>query len=210
MSVSLTELSSKAFSEALASKASVPGGGGAAALIGSLAAALGTMATNLTIGKKKYLSWEEDHKRIIAETDELRQRFLSLIEEDAEAFEPLVRAYSMDKNAPDYVEVMTTATLRAAETPLRMMQASGELIVLLEELREKCSLPLLSDVGCAAVAAKAALECASMNVFVNTRLLPGNESAEEMTERAAAMLREYAPRAEAVADSVMSFLRDVT
>ena len=210
MSVSLIELSSKAFSEALASKASVPGGGGAAALIGSLAAALGTMATNLTIGKKKYLSWEEDHKRIIAETDELRQRFLSLIEEDAEAFEPLAKAYSMDKNAPDYVEVMTTAMLRAAETPLRMMQASGELIVLLEELREKCSLPLLSDVGCAAVAAQAALECASLNVFVNTRLLPGNESAEEMAERAAAMLREYAPRAEAVADSVMSFLRDVT
>ena len=49
-----------------------------------------------------------------------------------------------------------------------------------------------------------------MNVFVNTRLLPGNESAEEMAERVAAMLREYAPRAEAVADSVMSFLRDVT
>ena len=210
MSFSLAELNVGTFSEALASKAPVPGGGAAAALIGSLAAALGTMAANLTIGKKKYLSWEEDHKRIIAETDDLRRRFLALIEEDAEAFEPLARAYSMDKNAPDYAEVMTAATLRAAQTPLRMMQACGELIVLLEELRGKCSLPLLSDVGCAAVAAKAALECAGMNVFVNTRLLLGNEAAEAMAERAEAMLREYAPRAEAVADSVLSFLRDVT
>ena len=69
---SLADLSCRAFSEQLFSNAPVPGGGGAAALIGSLASALGAMATNLTIGKKKFLPFEEDHRRIIAEADVLR------------------------------------------------------------------------------------------------------------------------------------------
>ena len=74
---SLINLSCGGFSEQLSSKAPVPGGGSAAALIGSLAAALGAMATNLTIGKKKFLPFEEDHRRIIAEADVLRLRLLA-------------------------------------------------------------------------------------------------------------------------------------
>ena len=208
MSESLTELSCLQFSEQLASKAPVPGGGGAAALMGALAAGLGCMATNLTIGKKKYLPYEEDHRRIIRETEALRLRFLDLTEEDAEAFEPLSRAYSLDRNAPDYAEVMTAATLGAAQAPFAMMRRCCELIELLEELRGKCSALLLSDVGCAAAAGRAALECAAMNVFVNTRLLPENSEARELAEEAEAMLRDYLPRAQALAESVTDFLRE--
>ena len=76
MPESLADLSCRAFSEQLFSKAPVPGGGGAAALIGSLAASLGGMAANLTIGKKKFLPFEEDHRRIIAEPDGRRRRCL--------------------------------------------------------------------------------------------------------------------------------------
>ena len=196
------------FSELLASRAPVPGGGGAAALIGALATALGTMAANLTIGKKDFFLYEEDHRRIIRETDSLRRRFLSLTEEDAAAFEPLSRAYSMDRNAPDYSEVMTAATLRAAQAPFTMMQCCCDLITLLEELRGKCSALLLSDVGCAAAASRSALTCAAMNVFVNTRLLPENGTAQDLAAQADAMLREYIPRAQAVSDSVMDFLKE--
>ena len=103
MPESLTELSCLQFSEQLASKAPVPGGGGTAALIGALAAGLGCMAANLTVGKKKYLPYEEDHIRIIARCSGLRQRFLELVDEDAAAFEPLSAAYSMDKNDPTAV-----------------------------------------------------------------------------------------------------------
>ena len=74
------------FTEELMSKAPTPGGGGTAALIGSLAAALAAMAANLTIGKKKFLPFEQDHLSIIAETNMLRLRLLELMDEDAAAF----------------------------------------------------------------------------------------------------------------------------
>ena len=207
MPKSLLKQSYAAFAEALASKAPVPGGGGAAALIGSLAAALGAMATRLTVGKKKFASFEADHTRIIAACDRLRFAFLTLIEEDATAFEPLSRAYSMDKSNPDYAAAMRTATLNAAAAPLHMMERCCELIVLLEELPEKCSSLLLSDVGCAAVSAKAALECASMNVFVNTRLLPEDSEAQAMAQKAESMLQQFSPKAQAVADLVVAHLK---
>ena len=204
---SLADLSCRAFSEQLFSKAPVPGGGGAAALIGSLASALGAMATNLTIGKKKFLPFEEDHRRIIAEVDRLRMRLLTLMDEDAAAFEPLSRVYSLDRSSPGYAEKLTAATLAACRAPFEMMQNCCTLIALLEELREKCSPLLLSDVGCAALAARCALESASMNVFVNTRMLPDCAEAGTLSARAQTMLEEYLPRAQAVADSIMTYLR---
>ena len=204
----LSGLSCAQFCEQLASKAPVPGGGGAAALAGSLAAALGEMAANLTRGKKSFLHYEEDHRRIIAETENLRMRFLCLIEEDAAAFEPLSRAYSMYKSDPDYAAAMRSATLRAAGAPFEMMENCCALIVLLEELRGKCSSLLLSDVGCAAVAARMALEAASMNVFVNTRLQPDDAEAKHLSLQAGNMLEQFIPRAQAVADSVMNYLKE--
>lgn len=203
---SLSELSCADFAGQLASKAPVPGGGGAAALTASLAAALAAMAARLTQGKKKFLPYGEDYLRIIAEADALRLRFLSLVEEDAAAFEPLSRAYSMDRSDPSYAETMRAATLRAASAPAEMMRGCCELITLLEELSNKCSALLLSDVGCAAVSVHAALEAASMNVLVNTRLLPEDPEAQALSQEASRMLREYLPRAEAVGASVMEHL----
>ena len=204
---SLRNLSCRAFSEQLFSNAPVPGGGGTAALIGSLAASLGGMAANLTIGKKKFLPFEEDHRRIIAEADRIRLRLLTLMDEDAAAFEPLSRVYSLDRSSPGYAEKLMVATLAACKAPFEMMQNCCTLIALLEELREKCSPLLLSDVGCAALAARCALESASMNVFVNTRMLPDCTEAQTLHTKAWAMLEEYLPRAQAVSNSVMDHLR---
>ena len=207
MAENLTAQSCAAFTEQLASKAPVPGGGGAAALIGSLAAALGAMATRLTVGKKKFLPYAEANARLIDDCDRLRDRLLELVEADAAAFEPLSRAYSMDKSDPDYAAILRAATLQAASVPLQMAEHCAELIALLEKLPEISSKLLLSDVGCAAAAARAALECAAMNVFVNTRLLPEDAQAQRMEQRAAALLSESGARADAVSEAVMAYLR---
>jgi formiminotetrahydrofolate cyclodeaminase len=114
----------------------------------------------------------------------------------------------MPKNSPDYAGVMASATLRAAEAPLEMMRCCCRLIALLEELREKASPLLLSDVGCASEAARSALTCAAMNVFANTRMLPDNGKAQDLAAQAESMLSEYVPRAQAVSDSVMGCLRE--
>ena len=204
---SFVDTSCRVFSEQLASPAPVPGGGGAAALIGSLAASLGSMAASLTMGKKKFLTYENDHRRMIDETQSLRIRFLALIDADAAAFEPLSRVYSMDKNTPEYAKLLRTATLAACKAPFEMMQCCSTLITLLEELREKCSVLLLSDVGCAAVASRAALEAASMNVFVNTRMLPDDSEAAAIATEADAILQRDIPRAQALAASVSIYLR---
>ena len=134
-------------------------------------------------------------------------RLLTLMDEDAAAFEPLSRVYSLDKSSPGYAEKLTSATLTACKAPFEMMECCCTLIALLEELREKCSVLLLSDVGCAALAARCALESASMNVFVNTRMLPGCAEADTLSAKAQAMLEEYLPRAQTVADSIMTYLR---
>ena len=145
--------------------------------------------------------------RIIARSNELRQRFLKLIDEDAAAFEPLAAAYSMDRNDPSFTQHFRTVTLGACRAPFAMMECCAELTVLLEELLEKCSVLILSDVGCAALAVRAALEAAAMNVFVNTRSLPEDREAADLEERAADLLREYIPRSEEVSDSVLRHLR---
>ena len=76
------------FVEVLASKAPVPGGGGASALVGAVGTALGNMVGSLTVGKKKYADVEDEMWELKAKCDQLQKDFLSLIERDAEVFEP--------------------------------------------------------------------------------------------------------------------------
>ncbi len=208
MKEKLSTLSLPEFMQRLGSKEPVPGGGGAAAVMGAIAASLGTMAANLTAGKKKYLAYEEDYCRIVDETEMLRIRFLTLIDEDAEGFEPLAAAYSIDKNAPDFKETLLNASINACRAPLEMMRCCCRLIGILEELLDKCSVLLLSDVGCAALAARSGLEAASMNVFVNTRTMKNDGKAIAIAQETEAMLTTYLPRAQKVADTVMSYLRN--
>ena len=83
------------FTRELSENAPVPGGGVAAALCGALAAALSSMVASLTVGKKKYEAVREDMDALIQDAGRLREEFLSLIDEDAEAFKPLAAAYRL-------------------------------------------------------------------------------------------------------------------
>lgn len=204
---SLYKLSCEDFSKELFSKAPVPGGGGAAAYIGALGVSLGAMAVNLTRGKKKFLEFEPEYEQMLTDAELYRKRLLALIDKDAAAFEPLSKAYSMPKDDPDYAETMRRVTIEAAKAPLEMMHYCALSIDLIERILQKCSKLMISDVGCAAVAAEAALECAALNVFVNTRLLKDDIEADKMAREAEQMLADYIPKAAAVADEVFDRLR---
>ena len=203
----LTDKSCRDFAGALASKTSVPGGGGAAAFAGALGIALCSMVGNFTVGKKKYAAFEEDVKKNLARAEELRNRLVGLVDRDAEAFEPLSRAYAIPKDDPERAEVLEKATLEACGAPLEMVRCCAEAVALLEEMREKGSVMLLSDVGCGAVLCRAAMEAAAANVFVNTRTLRDREKAAETEAEVDGILNEYIPRAERVASSVMESIR---
>ena len=203
----LTDLSCTAFAEELASKAPVPGGGGAAALAGALGVALCSMVGNFTTGKKKYAAYEDDVQRMLAEGEILRARLLELVEADAAAFEPLSRAYAIPKEDPTRDSVLEEAALNACKAPMEMVSCCGEALLLLEEMLEKGSRLLLSDVGCGALLCKAAMESAAMNVFVNTGSLQDRAVAVQMERQVDETLEKYLPMAERIAASVTATLR---
>ena len=203
----LTDLSCTAFAEVLASKAPVPGGGGAAALAGALGVALCSMVGNFTTGKKKYAAYEDDVQRMLAEGEILRARLLELVEADAAAFEPLSRAYAIPKEDPTRDSVLEEAALNACKAPMEMVSCCGEALLLLEEMLEKGSRLLLSDVGCGALLCKAAMESAAMNVFVNTGSLQDRAVAVGMERQVDETLEKYLPMAERIAASVTATLR---
>ena len=207
MSEKMIEKSCADFAAVLASKAPVSGGGGAAALVGALGTALCSMVGNLTVGRKKYAQYEADVKRMLEKGAAVQERLLDLVDKDAEAFEPLSKAYSIPKDDPKHDETLEAATKFACEAPVEMMKACCEAIELLEEMLEKGSVTLVSDVGCGALCCAAALESASMNIFVNTKTLLDREAAAKLDDQADAMLREYMPRARKVADEVNRRLR---
>lgn len=206
MAEKMTGLTCAEFAEALAAKESVPGGGGAAAYAGVLAVALCSMVGNFTTGKRNYAEHEEAVRRMLAEGERVRARLLELVEEDAAAFEPLSKAYGIPKDDPKRTEVLERATKGAIEPPLEMMREIARAAELLEEMSGKGSRMLVSDVGCGAALAAAALRAASLNVFVNTRSLHDRDYAAAVEAEADALLA-FASRAETVAAEVTASIR---
>ena len=163
------------FLEELSSSAPVPGGGGASAAAGAYAAALGLMVGNLTTGKKKYADVEEEICESMKKLEQLRDKLTRLVDEDAKAFEPLSKAYGMPKETEEQKklkeQVLETALREACRVPLEIMEVSIEVMELLQVLEEKGSRLAVSDAGVGILFAKTSLEGASLNVFINTRLM---------------------------------------
>lgn len=203
----LTDKTCCDFADVLAAKEPVPGGGGAAALAGALGAALCSMVGNYTTGKKTYASVEQDVQRMLARAEDVRKRLIELVQEDADAFEPLSQAYAIPRDDPRRADVLEECTKHACEAPLEMMRQVCRAIELLEEMGQKGSRMLVSDVGCGAYLCRAALEAASLNVFVNTKTLRDREYACGVESEVDAMLAEYVKRAEACATDAMARVR---
>lgn len=207
----MMEQSCTQFLAELAGKAPVPGGGGAAALVGAAGVALGNMVGCLTTGKKKYAAVEADIQALNARAEALRRELEALVQADAEAFAPLAAAYGLPKDTPAQAAhkaaVLEAALNTACAVPLEIMQKCAEGIVLVEEYAAKGSVLAVSDAGCAAALCKAALQSASLNVFINTKLMTDRPRADALDAQADALLNEYIPRADAVFASVTNKLR---
>lgn len=205
--MSLNDKSLTEFAELLASRAPTPGGGGAAALTGALGVALCSMAGNLTLGRKKYADVEADVLRMLEKGESLRERLLALIDKDAEMFAPLAEAYSVPKDNPDRDAILENATMGACTAPMEILRLCCECVELLEEMLEKGSKMLVSDVGCGALCCRAAIDSAALNVFINTKSLKNREEAEKLENEVDRLTAEYSTRAAAIADEVRTRLR---
>ena len=175
------------FVTVLASNAPVPGGGGASALVAAIGTALGNMVGSLTVGKKKYADVEEE-----------------IIALDAKGFEPLSKAYGIPKDNPDRDRILEDATVVACQVPVKIMELCCEALDAIAVFAAKGSRLAVSDAGCGAVCVKAALQAASLNVFINTKTLKNRELAEEMNKKCLGMLDKYC----ALADEVFNTVKD--
>lgn len=190
----------------LSTKAPVPGGGGASALVGAVGSALGCMVGSLTVGKKKYAAVEGEIKELMDRSLELQERLLSLIDRDAEAFEPLSKAYSLPKETEEEkahkAEVMAVVLKEASGVPMEIMECCCQALDLIAEYAAKGSVIAISDAGVAAAMCVAALKGASLNVFINTKSMEDRALAEELNQKAEAMLDRYVPYGDDIFASV--------
>ncbi len=182
------------FLEGLSSDAPVPGGGGACGLVGATAAALGSMVLSLTTGKKKYAAVQPEIDELIQKMGRQRIKLLNGIDRDAEAFKPLSEAYGMPKETPEEIErrdaVMARALKEAAEAPLEMMEQLLETAKLLSRISEVGSILAISDAGVGLSMCRAATYGASLNVYINTKLMKDRALAESMNKKTKEILAE--------------------
>lgn len=199
------------FLESLSSSQPVPGGGGACAAVGAFSSALGMMVANLTVGKKKYASVEAEIIEVRTKLECVRDQLAALTDRDAQAFAPLAKAYSLPKETKEQQEekerVMEAALYEASIVPLEIMKTVFQAAELLEVLGEKGSRLALSDVGVGILFARAALEGASLNIYINTKMMKNRERAERLNQEADCLIDRMGWLQEKVYRGVLANIR---
>ena len=208
--MAFSDKSCKDFTIELASKASVPGGGGASALCGALGTALGNMVGSLTVGKKKYADVEPEIKATMEKAEKVWRELLDLIQRDADVFEPLSKAYVLPKETEEEkahkAEVMEKCLKEACSVPMDIMVKCCEAIELQKVFADKGSTLAISDAGVGVAFCKAALLGASLNVFINTKAMTDRPYAESLNAKANDMIAKYTVMADEIFNGVFSRL----
>ena len=196
----LIDLTCKGFAEETSRESPAPGGGSISAYMGALGAALGTMVANLSAHKpgwderwEFFSDWAEKGKRVMNE-------LLALVDEDTDAFNCIMAVFGMPKGTDAEkaarAEAMEKATLYATQVPLKTMKASFRAFEVAGAMAEEGNPNSVSDAGVGALAARAAVQGAFLNVKINAAGLKDRAAAEalvaEAKEIAAAADREEA------------------
>ena len=194
----MTLESCRFFVEMLASSTPSPGGGGAAALVGAIGTALGHMASNLTVGKKKYVDVQQQILELNQKFMLLEMKLLDQVEADEKGFLPLAAAYKLPKDAPGYDRFMDEATLEACRVPLTILELCCEALDGIAVVAEKGTRLAVSDAGSGAVCCKAAMQAAALTIFINTKTLKNRSAARAVDDKVNTMLRDYGALADQI------------
>ncbi|AUN15605.1 sugar ABC transporter substrate-binding protein [Paeniclostridium sordellii] len=190
----ISEKTCEDFVDVLASKSAVPGGGGAAALTGAIGIALGSMVCNLTIGKKKYAEHEESVKSILEKARSLEKDLIGMIDEDAECFLPLSKAYGLpsltDEEKKIKSETMENALKKACEVPIKIVKACYESIKLHEDLVDKGSRLAISDIGVGVQCLRASILSGQLNVLININSIKDEKYVNEVRNEINSLVEE--------------------
>jgi formiminotetrahydrofolate cyclodeaminase len=160
------------------------------------------MVGSLTLGKKKYAAVQDDIKALKAKASALQAELIRLVALDGEVFEPLAAAYGLPKETAEEqahkAEVMEKCLRQCVAVPLEIMERLAEAIDLHKQFAAKGTAIAISDVGCGVICCKAALQAASLNVFINTKSMADSSYAATVNQQANDLLDKYKPKADAI------------
>ncbi len=167
----IKDKSVQVFLDELASKASTPGGGSAAAVMGAMGAALVSMVANFTVGKKGYEAVDAEAAGLLQQAEALRQQLTEMVQADVQAFDQVMGAYGLardtDAQKAERTAAIQAALKQAADVPLACAELCAQVIRLTQPMAAIGNKNVISDAGVAVVAAEAALRSAALNVYVN-------------------------------------------
>jgi len=167
----------------LAAKLPAPGGGSVVALVGALGVGLLSMVSNFTLGKEKYKRSEEEIKKILRRSEDLRKRLTELVDEDIGVYDRVSSAYKLPRITDKEREVRSKAIEKACKqaltVPMEVARYCVEGLDLARRLVEIGNVRLVSDVGVAAGLLEAALKGAELNVKINLKVIEDKNFIEE-------------------------------
>ena len=180
------------FLDDLASKASTPGGGSAAAIMGAMGAALVSMVANLTVGKKNYEAVDDEMQELLARSEQVREKLSNMIKADIDVFDQVMAAYGLPKDTDEdkaaRSKSIQSALKEATDVPLACVGLCAEVIQLCKPMAEKGNTNVISDAGVAVLAANAALRSAALNVYINIGGIKDEEFANDRRQQLESML----------------------
>ena len=198
------------FLDDLASKASTPGGGSAAAIMGAMGAALVSMVANLTVGKKNYEAVDDEMQDLLARSEQVRQKLSDMIKADVDVFDQVMAAYGLPKDTDEDKAARTqriqSALKEATDVPLACAGLCAEVIQLCKPMAEKGNTNVISDAGVAVLAANAALRSAALNVYINIGGIKDEEFANDRRQQLESLLAGNSELTEEVYELVKSKL----
>ncbi|SFA88571.1 cyclodeaminase/cyclohydrolase family protein [Clostridium frigidicarnis] len=187
----LSDLTIKGFVGELSSNSPAPGGGSVAALGASIGAALGSMVFSLTIGKKVYNNYDEETKKLIdgklVKANDLKNKYLQLMEDDTEAFLKVMEAFKMPKETEEEKkarkEKIDESYKGALDVPYNLANLCYEAYDVIEVAVKYGNINAVSDAGVAALFIQASLESAILNVKINLSSVSDEEKKKVLKER---------------------------
>ena len=205
-SKALVEMTCRDFADETSSESPAPGGGSVAAYMGALGAALGTMVANLSAHKAGWDDRWEEFSNYAEGGRILVDQLLELVDEDTEAFNRIMQAIQMPKGTDEEKQArqqaLEEATLNAARVPLKTMHAAFDIFDLCESMTDLGNPASVSDAGVGALAARAAVLGAALNVRINAAGLTDRKMADELVAEANALAAKAVEREKEIMEKV--------
>ncbi len=207
---SLLKMNLREFCNETLSDSPAPGGGSVAALMGALGASLGGMVANLSAGKRGWDDKLEYFSNWAVKAQQLKDELLALVDEDTAAFNKVMDAFALPKESAEEKVARSAAvekaTKYAAEIPVRVMETASKSYELLAEMADKGNPASISDVGVGALATRACIDGAELNVRINLGQLKDEKFKSDLLEKVRKVRAESESRCKAINQVVESKL----